>query len=287
MSHRDAAGLREAERLREGPSEELGAAHCSVEVRRWQSYGSQEAVEDIAVESPVAVVYNGEPFAVMLATPLDLEDFALGFSLTEGVIADAAELQGVEVVTEREGFSVYVSVPRERVTALANRQKSLPGRSGCGLCGEKLLENAVRPAPVVSAGGPFSAEALQRAVATLSPGQKLNTLTGAVHAAAWADAEGQIRFLREDVGRHNALDKLIGALIRARQNPVEGFALITSRASYELVHKSAVAGISLLAAVSAPTSMAVRAANQSGLTLAGFTRMGRHTLYTHFQRIKA
>lgn len=271
MSRRDLSGL--------------GAAHRAVDVTRWRPTGVEQAREELADEVPVAFVVNGEAFAVMLATPLDLEDFARGFCLTEGIVSTPQEFQGMEVEHEARGLSVYVSVPRERSAALAGRGKALAGRTGCGLCGETMIDNALRPVPAVASGVRFRAAALQAALLALPAGQQLNAITGAVHAAAFADAEGRIRLLREDVGRHNALDKLIGALLREGADPSQGFVLMSSRASYELVHKAAVAGIPMLAAVSAPTALAVETACAAGITLAGFTRAGRHTLYAHPDRL--
>lgn len=272
MSDRDLAGL--------------GSAHVEVEVDRVRAGVRERARDEVAEEVPVAFVYNGEPFAVMLASPLDLEDFAVGFSLTEGVIGSVSEFGGVEVVPEANGYSVYVSVPRARSAELSKRHKSLAGRTGCGLCGEQMLENALRPVPPVTQAATFTVAALQKAIVALSGGQQLNLLTGAVHAAAWADAEGNVRYLREDVGRHNALDKLIGALQRAGVDASTGFAVVTSRASYEMVHKTAVAGIPMLAAVSAPTALAIRQADAAGLTLVGFAREGRQTIYAHPARLQ-
>lgn len=264
----------------------LGSAHVEVDVERLRPGTRDQAREEVAEEVPVAFIYNGVPFAVMLASPLDLEDFAIGFSLTEGIIESFAEFGGVEVVPEQVGYSVYVSVPKERSAALTKRRKNLAGRTGCGLCGEQMLENALRPAPAVSSTTRFSAKSVQTAMAALAGGQQLNILTGAVHAAAWADAEGNVRCLREDVGRHNALDKLIGALQRAGIDAPSGFSVVTSRASYEMVHKTAIAGIPMLAAVSAPTALAIRQAQASGLTLIGFAREGRQTLYANPSRLQ-
>lgn len=256
----------------------LHAAHREVPVRRWRDGTVETGTDAVAEECPVAVVYNGVPFAVMLATPSDLEDFARGFTWSEGIIQDPSEFQGVEVVQEEEGCSVYVSVPRARTEALAARRRSLAGRTGCGLCGTQMLDEAIRP---VRAVGPaaFDPEALQRAQSELTSRQDLNAITGAVHAAGWADATGRLQWAREDVGRHNALDKLIGALLSARVDASRGFAVVTSRASYEMVHKTAAAGIPLLAAVSAPTALAIRTAQAAGLTLVGFARDRRHTVY--------
>ena len=263
----------------------LGGAHAEALVERWRDGECSSGTEDVAEEVPVAFVYNGEPFAVMLASPLDLEDFALGFSITEGIIESVAEFQGIEILPESQGYSVYVSVPKSRTASLAKRRKNLAGRTGCGLCGAQMLEDAVRPTPIVVSDRRFTPEALQAAIATLATGQQLNALTGAVHAAAWAEADGSVRLVREDVGRHNALDKLIGALLQTGVSPDAGFAVITSRASYEMVHKTAVVGIPLLVAVSAPTALAIRVAAASRLTLAGFARRGRHTLYATPERL--
>lgn len=262
-----------------GDLEGLGGARVRVPVARWQDGVARAGFDDVAEECPVALIYNGVPFAVMLASPLDLEDFALGFSWSEGLIASADEFQATEVVREDHGYSIYVNVPRERSDVLAERRRSLAGRTGCGLCGAQMLDDAIRPVRRVSPAR-IDATAIQRAQASLSAAQPLNALTGAVHAAAWADASGNVQCLREDVGRHNALDKLIGALMRAGTDASAGFVAVTSRASYEMVHKTAAAGIPLLSAVSAPTALAIRTATEAGLTLVGFTRAGRHTLYT-------
>jgi FdhD protein len=221
----------------------------------------------------------------MLASPSDLEDLALGFCLTEGIVADAAEFQGVEVVAEDRGFSIYVSVPTARAEAMADRERAVAGRTGCGLCGERMLENAVRAAPPVAGGGPFRVAALQAAVGAVEARQVLNRMTGAVHAAAWIDDAGAVQTIREDVGRHNALDKLIGALVAAKTDPASGFLFVTSRASYEMVHKAAMFGAPMLAAVSAPTALAVEMAHAANLTLIGFARPGRHSVYSCAQRL--
>ncbi|MBI1398284.1 MAG: formate dehydrogenase accessory sulfurtransferase FdhD [Betaproteobacteria bacterium] len=255
-------------------------AHVPVPVSRWKGGTFEPGRDDVAEECPVAFVYNGVPFSVMLATPLDLEDFARGFSLTEGIVDSPAEIQGLEIVPEETGYSLYVSVPRERTEALAARRRSLAGRTGCGLCGTQMLADAIRPIQPVRASTTIGPEAIQRAHDALASRQALNSLTGAVHAAAWADAAGTVRVVREDVGRHNALDKLVGALLADPAiEASEGMIIVTSRASYEMVHKTAAAGVSVLCAVSAPTALAVRSASAAGLTLVGFTREDRHTVY--------
>jgi len=259
----------------------LVSGHATVPVQRWRDGGTSLGRDTVAEECPVAFVYNGIPFAVMLASPLNLEDFALGFTWTEGIIDTTADFQGVEVVPETEGFSLYISIPHSRSDGIARRQRALTGRTGCGLCGARLLEQAMRPARRLTVSRVLvDAQALSRAHAELSTRQALNDLTGGVHAAGWARMNGEIVLMREDVGRHNALDKLVGALLQSREDPAAGIIAVTSRASYEMVHKTAAAGVPLLSAVSAPTGLAIRTATEAGVTLVGFTRPGRHTVYS-------
>jgi len=241
-------------------------------------------VEQIAEELPIALVYNGVPHVVVMASPADLEDLALGFSLTEGVIESAAELGGIEIVPEQTGYSVYLSVPPERVAVIEQRRRNMTARTGCGVCGAETIEQAMRnvpkvAAPKVAAGKRVTQQAMASAMNQLPSLQTLNAATGATHAAAWANFDGQLQLVREDVGRHNALDKLIGALAAGGVDTAQGFAVITSRASYEMVQKAAMAGIGLLAAVSAPTALAVRIAREAGVTLAGFVRGERCMVY--------
>lgn len=250
----------------------------AVDVRR---PGSAEQLEDsVAVEMPVALVYNGISHAVMMATPADLEDFALGFSLTEGILSTPEELYGLEVEQEAAGISVYLEVSTQRFMELKQRRRSLAGRTGCGLCGTESLEQAIRPVASVVAPR-VTDEAIQQALEALRWHQPLQRETGATHAAAWCDLSGEVLMAREDVGRHNALDKLIGALVKRLLSTRDGFALVSSRASYEMVHKSAGAGIGCLVAVSSPTSLAIEQAQQAGQMLVGFARPGRHVIYHH------
>jgi len=254
-------------------------------VQRWDGKATVPARERVAEEVPVALVYNGLPHVVMMASPADLEDFALGFSLSEGVLNTPRELDGVEIVPLSEGVEVHMSIDVERYRLIENQRRNLPGRSGCGLCGSETIEQAVRhPAPV-GAGPRVTHDAVHHAFATLAQNQRLNAATGAVHAAAWATPVGELMLVREDVGRHNALDKLIGAMISAGYEMEDGFALITSRASFEMVQKAATVGITLLVAISAPTGLAIRLAQETGLTLAGFARKGQHNVYTHSLRL--
>lgn len=250
------------------------------EVSRCYDGVASRTVDLVAEEVPVALVYNGISHAVMLATPADLEDFAVGFSLSEGIIGSVGEIFDIDIRAHEAGIEVDIHLAGASDHALRVRRRALAGRTGCGLCGIESLDQAVvAPRPVKSAYGRMADGALARAVAGLEGRQRLFELTGAVHAAAWCTWTGAIRMLREDVGRHNALDKVIGALAREQVSLDEGFALITSRASYEMVGKAAAAGIGVLAAVSAPTGLAVRAAEAAGITLIGFLRGRGHSVY--------
>jgi len=215
----------------------------------------------LAVEAPIALEYNGISHAVMLATPRDLEDFALGFSLSEGIVARAADIYDIELQHSSLGWTLQVQIAAGAFSGLKERRRSLAGRTGCGICGTESLDQVVRPlAPLPLAPGRLAPAALARACARLSDAQPLQQQTGATHGAAWCDWDGHILLAREDVGRHNALDKLIGALVQRHVDTNEGFALITSRASVEMVQKAATAGMTLLAAVSGPTTLAVETA---------------------------
>jgi FdhD protein len=256
-------------------------------VLRRQGVRVAEARDLVATEVPVALAYNGTPFAVMMATPGDLDDFALGFSLSEGIVADVGELQVDTIDMSLEGVSIALAIPQHRAAALAQRNRNLQGRSSCGICGTASIEAVLRPPPALAASAALHAAALDRALLELHAQQPLNALTGATHAAGWADADGHVALVREDVGRHNALDKLIGAMARSGIDPATGFAVITSRASYEMAMKAAQAGIPLLAAISAPTALAIALAETSGLTLVGFARDHGHVVYSHAQRLSA
>jgi FdhD protein len=259
-----------------------GLARRAVLVR--QGAAGSEGEDWLAEEAPVELRYNGEAFAVMMATPADLEDFAHGFSLSERRVARAADIRGVTIREELEGY--VVDIDAADVAAVdAGSARLLPGRSGCGLCGSRHLEEVLRPLPRVPDGPVLAPDALERVLEALGRQQPLNRHTGAVHAAAWASTGGDILCVREDVGRHNALDKLLGALSRAGTDMRGGFVLVTSRASYEMVTKAASLGVGLLAAISAPTALAVGLAQSSNLTLAGFVRPGRHVVYSHPQRL--
>ncbi|HJP96998.1 MAG TPA: formate dehydrogenase accessory sulfurtransferase FdhD [Rhodanobacteraceae bacterium] len=246
---------------------------------------SRERLADRVIgEAPVAMVYNGVSFAVMLATPCDLEDFALGFALAEGIIAEPAEFELVDVLRTERGVSLQGLIPSRCFAALADRRRNLAGRSGCGLCGIESLEDAVRPVPRVASAANFSRDAIASGMRALAEAQPLNAATGGAHAAAFVGRDGTST-VREDVGRHNALDKLIGALASQGLTGADGFLAITSRASWEIVHKAAHAGIAVIAAISAPTSLAVSAADAAGITLIAFARNEAMNVYTHANRI--
>jgi FdhD protein len=265
--------------------DETGALRLDVRVRR---DGTLSASQDwLADEVPVALVFNGISHAVMLATPLDLEDFALGFGLTEGLLARADELYGVEVRPDPAGVRVEMEVSSACFARLKDRRRSMAGRTGCGLCGTESLEQVEPPLqPLLPCATPLSPPAIAAALRALPSHQPLQQRTGATHAAAWCAPDGALRLVREDVGRHNALDKLVGAMVEAGTDPRDGFCCITSRASVEMVRKAVAAGITALIAVSAPTARAVATARQAGLALAGFARRDDLVLYANSTRFK-
>ncbi len=254
---------------------------------RWEGGKRTEQAERIVEETPVAIVYNGIPHVVMMATPADLEDFALGFSLTEELIQAPADLEHLEIVRYSRGVEIQATVAPRCAAVIAEHTRRLTGRTGCGICGSDGVDAVLKQIHPVSAGSPISVDAIQAALDALAANQPLNAASGAVHAAGWARTDGTLELMREDVGRHNALDKLVGAAVSARVDPSKGFVVVTSRASFEMVQKASVLGAPLLAAISGPTGLAVRVAGQAGLTLAGFARRGRVTVYTHPHRVVA
>ncbi|WP_409460045.1 formate dehydrogenase accessory sulfurtransferase FdhD [Stenotrophomonas maltophilia] len=258
-------------------------------LHRWRGGLPQPQLDVVAEEVPVAMRYNGAAFSVMMATPCDLEDFALGFSLSEGLITAPAQLLAVEVRPQLEGIELQMTVAADAPGAALDpdEERLLPGRGGCGLCGTRQLEDVLRPLPPIRERRTYAPAALQRALAELAQHQPMNAASGAIHAAAWADASGRIGWVREDVGRHNALDKLIGALHHNEHAIDGGLLVISSRASYEMVSKAARAGASVLAAVSAPTALAIDLARSAGLCLIGFARESGFNVYTHPERLQA
>ena len=251
---------------------------------RLNDSATEEQNAALAAEVPVALVYNGRPHVVMMCTPADLEDFGVGFTVTE-LIATASEIRRVEVVKYGRGIELQIEVPAEAAEKLGDRGRAIVGRTGCGLCGVEVIEDALREPRLVRSALVASREALWRASESLDQHQPMNRDTNAIHGAAWASADGTLRVVREDVGRHNALDKVLGALARSGTDASDGFLVVTSRASYELVQKAAVANVPLLAAVSRPTALAVELADQAGLTLVGLLRGRSANVYTHRERI--
>lgn len=256
-----------------------------VSVINWSKAGTNTCEDEVAAEIPVALTYNRQSHVVMMVTPSALEDFAIGFSLTEGIIMTASDVTEINVLDRESGLELALTINEECYIRLAGQRRNLVGRTGCGLCGAESLDQAMRNPAVVASLVSVKATALQSAVHSLNAHQPLQVVTGAVHGAAWCNTEGEILVLREDVGRHNALDKLIGHLASGGFDPATGFVLISSRASYEMVYKTAAAGIEILVAVSAPTTLAIDFANRSGITLVGFARPGRHNVYTFENRI--
>ena len=239
----------------------------------------------VAEEVPVALVYNGRPYVVVMATPTDLEDLALGFSVTEGILAGATELRRVEVVRASHGIEVQMEIPAADAERLSDRARGLVSRTGCGLCGVETIGDALRVPAVVASTLFVSPDALWKAASELSRRQTINNETSTVHGAAWATPDGDVHVVREDVGRHNALDKVLGALARDDGTASGGFIVVTSRASYEMVQKAAMCGVELLAAISRPTGLAIRFAEAANVTLAALVRGESGNVYSHPHRI--
>jgi FdhD protein len=257
-----------------------------VSVQREQVGAVEQVTDYVAEERPVALHYYRLPYVVMLASPADLEDLGVGFTLSEGIVDAADEIRGVELVRDGENLAVHLNITGERLSRILQRQRNLTGRTGCGLCGVESVEEAIRHPAAVGAGVRVTSAEIHAELAKLQTQQPLNLKTGSVHAAAWALPGKGIQLVREDVGRHNALDKVIGALTRAKTDLSAGYLIITSRASYEMVQKAATVGVSLVVAVSAPTALAIDLATETGVTLIGFARADRHVVYAHPQRLR-
>ena len=254
--------------LNEGPPASRLTQALRLDSASGRAISSQRA---IATEIPVSFVFGDAPYAVMMASPGDLEDFAYGFSLTEGLVRSTDEIRSVKATPQAKGFSVEIELAPGRFREHLARRRSMTGRTSCGLCGVETVEQLPQ-AQKLAPAPPVPARAIFSALANLDRNQTLNSLTHAVHAAAFCSRDGAIRAVREDVGRHNALDKLIGALLREGVSPREGFILVTSRASFEMVEKAAIFGVTTLVAISAPTSLAIERAEALGLTLAAIAR---------------
>jgi FdhD protein len=266
---------------------ESGGGSIQTTARRLTPAGAELRDEVVAQEVAVALVYNGVSHAVMMATPCDLEDFARGFTLTEHLVEKPSEIYDIEVEPKGRGIEVNLEIATQRMLALQERRRTLAGRTGCGLCGVDSLEAALRPVPATRATARVTRAAIARAMAALPPEQRINRDNGATHAAGWATLDGTLVTVREDVGRHNALDKLAGAIAKLGKLGEPGFVVVTSRCSYEMVQKAAAIDAAAIAAVSAPTSLAIETAEQAGLALVAFVRDNRLTVYAHGERIEA
>jgi FdhD protein len=249
--------------------------------------GSGPGQRAVPEETPIAITYNGTTHAVMMATPADLEDFAYGFTLTEGIVADAGAIAGVDVVEFDEGVDLQIDLALDASEALARRRRRMAGPVGCGLCGIESIEQALRPAALVNAEFTLSPEKIAEATALLSQKQALNAETRAVHAAGFYMPDKGVVLAREDVGRHNALDKLVGAIARAGLSGSAGAIVLTSRVSVEMVQKTAACGSSMIIAVSAPTALALRMADLAQLTLIAIARGDEFEIFTHPERVRA
>lgn len=241
--------------------------------------------DDIAEEVPIAFVYNGISHAVMLASPSDFEDFALGFSIAEGIVENKSDVYGIEIIHQTNGIELQIDIASACFQSLKDKRRNLLGRTGCGLCGAENLDQALRlPEKKIAHLLTISESAMIKALQSIEASQTLQKKTGATHACAWVNEGGEIQIVREDVGRHNALDKLIGA-IKRRDMTEQGFVITTSRASYEMVQKTVMLGASMLIAISAPTGLAIRSALKYGVCLVGFARAPEYVIYTFAERV--
>ncbi|MBV1707310.1 MAG: formate dehydrogenase accessory sulfurtransferase FdhD [Hyphomicrobiales bacterium] len=266
----------------QGEAPQAGALEVDVRKLAFDRPGAEGGRRAVPDEVPVEIVYPPLPLAVMMLTPGDLEDFACGFSFTEGVIASAVDIRAVAVESVEAGLRLNITLAADRLAQHLGRRRALAGRTGCGLCGIEDLSQLPQAVPVAGRQGPpLARAAIKRALLQLSSEQPLNAATHGVHAAALADAEGRLLLVREDVGRHNALDKLIGAALRAGLAPGDGFVLISSRASYEMVEKTARFGARALVAISAPTALAIARATHYGIGLMAIARHDTATVFAH------
>jgi len=247
--------------------------------------GAHEASSIVAEEVPVALVYNGRPHVVVMATPTDLEDLAVGFSRTEGIVDESSDIERVDVVRASHGIELQLQIPDANAMRLEERTRGIVSRTGCGLCGVETINDMLHVPSQVGDRLRLSAEVLSAVSTELSRQQTINNETSTVHAAGWATAEGELHVIREDVGRHNALDKVLGALGRMGLDPSIGFIVVTSRASYEMVQKAATCGVELIAAISRPTGLAIRFAGAADMTLVGLLRGKTANIYCRPERV--
>jgi FdhD protein len=259
----------------------------TVDRQVWRGGSPAEGMRAIPEETAIALTYNGGTYAVMMGTPQDLRDFAVGFSLSEGIVRSPEDIESLDIVQLDDGIELRMWLAPSKADRLSERRRHIAGPTGCGICGIDSIAEAVRPAAIVGEGRSFSPREITAAMQSIPSLQAINTETRAVHAAAlWMPARGIVA-LREDVGRHNALDKLAGALALQQVRASEGMVLLTSRVSVEMVQKTATIGAPLMVAVSAPTALAVRMADAAGITLAAIARSDGFEVFTHSSRIKA
>jgi FdhD protein len=251
----------------------------------WRDGNLSRGARLIPEETALALTYNGGTYAVMMGTPEDLDDFAIGFSLSEGIVQSADEIETLDIVELDDGIELRMWLNPAKAELLNQRRRHIAGPTGCGICGIESIAEAVRPAAIVSTGGSFTPREIMTAMAAVAPLQEINHQTRAVHAAAFWTPKRGIVSLREDVGRHNALDKLAGALAQEKAATADGMVLLTSRVSVEMVQKTAALGAPLMVAVSAPTALAVRTADAAGITLAAIARADGFEIFTHPERI--
>jgi FdhD protein len=270
---------------RKMPSTEI-ACVSTQSISRWRDGRFIQERDHLVVELPVALEFNGISHTVMLATPCDLESFALGFALSEGIIVQRGEFFGAEVEESELGITVHCDISSAAFLRIKHRRRNMTGRTGCGLCGVESLGQVLRELPRVEQSGSLSIATMRAALKELATKQPFNQLTGGMHAAAWSSPEGKLQQVCEDVGRHNALDKLIGVMAERGMNFQQGFLVITSRASVEMVQKAATLGITSLIAISAPTTLAVKTAQDAGMTLIAFARGDSFVVYAHGARIR-
>lgn len=240
-----------------------------------------EFSDKISAEVPIALVYNGISHVVLMATPADITELVLGFSLSEGIIEDAAQVYAIEIHTKNNGIIANIELASAAFVKLKNRRRQMSGRTGCGLCGIDSLSAVEPKISAIQRQTNFNINAIRRALTDFNHHQTLHSQTGSVHGVAWAKPSGKIVTVREDVGRHNALDKIIGWGLHTKVDWKQGFVVLSSRASFEVVMKSALTGIGCVVAVSAPTSYAIDLAQKANITLVGFARHNRQVIYTH------
>ncbi len=259
----------------------------AIDRETWRDGEASQGARLIPEETPIALSYNGGTYAVMMGTPQNLEDFGIGFSLSEGVVQSADDIRSLEIVRLHDGIELRMWLAGADAARISERRRHIAGPTGCGLCGIDSIAEAVRPAAVVPPGKSFTPSQIMTAMESMAPLQDINRQTRAVHAAAfWSPGRGSVA-LREDVGRHNALDKLAGALARSRADAGDGIVLLTSRVSVEMVQKTAAIGVPVMVAVSAPTALAVRMADAAGITLIAIARNDGFEVFTHGSRVTA